>query len=222
MGRRRVRRGDLRAGAGTRRGPLAGGREPPGPLRPGGRAIVSTPFLVRVHEEPLYGMKDYWRFTPRGLRLLLERAGLEVDEVRSWGNRDCVAGNFDGGPRFAGGIRCGTSPICRCRCGRSRAGLIEGPPPQGLAGDRPPGRGGGRPGRGVRDRGPVPPPGCPDCRAGGGGRGRSLKAQPPGGGWAAGRRRGPGGATAAASPGWRWCPAGSARPRRRQPGCAPR
>jgi SAM-dependent methyltransferase len=67
---------------------------------PGGRAIVSTPFLVRVHEEPFYGMKDYWRFTPRGLRLLLERAGLEVDEVRSWGNRDCVAGNFDRWPAF--------------------------------------------------------------------------------------------------------------------------
>jgi SAM-dependent methyltransferase len=67
---------------------------------PGGWAIVSTPFLVRVHEEPLYGMKDYWRFTPRGLRVLLERAGLEVDEVRSWGNRDCVTGNFDRWPAF--------------------------------------------------------------------------------------------------------------------------
>ena len=30
--------------------------------------IVSTPFLIRVHELPAYGMKDYWRFTPRGLR----------------------------------------------------------------------------------------------------------------------------------------------------------
>ena len=40
-------------------------------------------------------MRDYWRFTPRGLRTLLERGGLEVEEVRSWGNRDCVAGNLD-------------------------------------------------------------------------------------------------------------------------------
>jgi SAM-dependent methyltransferase len=62
---------------------------------PGGRVVVSTPFLVRVHELPAFDMRDYWRFTPRGLRTLLERAGLEVEEISSWGNRDCVTGNFD-------------------------------------------------------------------------------------------------------------------------------
>lgn len=62
---------------------------------PGGHVIVSTPFLVRIHELPEYGLKDYWRFTPRGLRTLLEHAGLEVDSVQSWGNRRCVTGNFD-------------------------------------------------------------------------------------------------------------------------------
>ncbi len=61
---------------------------------PGGRVIVSTPFLIKVHEFPSYGMLDYWRFTPRGLRTLLERAGLEVERVESWGNRECVVGNF--------------------------------------------------------------------------------------------------------------------------------
>jgi SAM-dependent methyltransferase len=61
---------------------------------PGGHVIVSTPFLIRVHELPLFGMGDYWRFTPRGLRTLLERAGLEVEAVDSWGNRQCVIGNF--------------------------------------------------------------------------------------------------------------------------------
>ena len=39
-------------------------------------------------------MLDYWRFTPRGLRTLLEGAGLEVERVESWGNRECVIGNF--------------------------------------------------------------------------------------------------------------------------------
>lgn len=62
---------------------------------PGGHVVVSTPFLIRVHELPAYGMPDFWRFTPSGLRLVLESAGLEVDAVHSWGNRDCVAGNLD-------------------------------------------------------------------------------------------------------------------------------
>ena len=68
---------------------------------PGGRVIVSTPFLIRVHEVPILNdLKDYWRFTPRGLRTLLERGGLEVDEIDSWGNRDCVVGNFDSWAAF--------------------------------------------------------------------------------------------------------------------------
>ena len=67
---------------------------------PGGHVIVSTPFLVRVHELPFFGMRDYWRFTPRGLRLLLESAGLEVDRVEAWGNRYCVVGNFDTWPGY--------------------------------------------------------------------------------------------------------------------------
>jgi SAM-dependent methyltransferase len=67
---------------------------------PGGHVIVSTPFLVRVHELPMYGLRDYWRFTPRGLRTLLERAGLEVETVGSWGNRACVLANFDRWPAY--------------------------------------------------------------------------------------------------------------------------
>lgn len=67
---------------------------------PGGHVVVSTPFLVRVHELPMYGMHDYWRFTPRGLRTLLERAGLQVDTVGSWGNRSVILGNFDCWPAY--------------------------------------------------------------------------------------------------------------------------
>ncbi|MSO42444.1 MAG: class I SAM-dependent methyltransferase [Solirubrobacterales bacterium] len=63
---------------------------------PGGRVIVSTPFLIKLHELPIYDMRDYWRFTPRGLRTLLEGAGLEVETVGSWGNRDVVIGNLGG------------------------------------------------------------------------------------------------------------------------------
>ncbi len=71
-----------------------------GLVRPGGHVIVSTPFLIRVHELPEYGMRDYWRFTPRGLQTLLERAGLEVDDVGSWGNRRVIAGNLYHWPAY--------------------------------------------------------------------------------------------------------------------------
>lgn len=63
-------------------------------VRPGGHVIVTTPFLVRVHELANYRMYDYWRFTPRGLGVLLERAGLEVVDIGSWGNRVCVQANL--------------------------------------------------------------------------------------------------------------------------------
>jgi SAM-dependent methyltransferase len=61
---------------------------------PGGHVIVSTPFLIKVHEFPLFDLRDYWRFTPRGLRTLLEEAGLVVDQLATWGNRQCVTGNL--------------------------------------------------------------------------------------------------------------------------------
>ena len=61
---------------------------------PGGHVIVSTPFLIKVHELPFFDLRDYWRFTPRGLRALLEQVGLEVDGVETWGNRRCVVGNL--------------------------------------------------------------------------------------------------------------------------------
>jgi len=77
---------------------------------PGGHVVVSTPFLIRVHELPAYGMPDYWRFTPRGLRVLLESAGLEVGEVGAWGNRACVKGNFDRWPAYRRGLSLGNEP----------------------------------------------------------------------------------------------------------------
>jgi SAM-dependent methyltransferase len=61
---------------------------------PGGHVVVTSPFLIKVHEEPAWNLKDYWRFTPRGLKTLLESAGLEVTTVGHWGNRQCVYGNL--------------------------------------------------------------------------------------------------------------------------------
>jgi len=59
--------------------------------RPGGHVLVSTPFLVRLHGSP----EDYWRFTPDGLRILLEDGGLTPLWIRSWGNRRCIRANLD-------------------------------------------------------------------------------------------------------------------------------
>jgi SAM-dependent methyltransferase len=80
--------------------PRAATRNLRGLCRPGGRVVVSTPFLIRIHELPIYGMDDFWRFTPRGLARLLEQAGLTVDGVDAWGNRSCVVGNLDRWPAY--------------------------------------------------------------------------------------------------------------------------
>jgi SAM-dependent methyltransferase len=62
--------------------------------RPGGHVVITSPFLIKVHELPMYGMFDYWRFTPRGLQLMVEKVGLEVVDQGQWGNRMCVTGNL--------------------------------------------------------------------------------------------------------------------------------
>ena len=56
-------------------------------LRPGGRLVVTVPFAARWHFIP----HDYWRYTPSGLRILLERAGFEAIEIYGRGNETTVA-----------------------------------------------------------------------------------------------------------------------------------
>lgn len=50
-------------------------------LKPGGRLILSVPHLSRLHELP----HDYFRYTHRGLRILLEDANLEIETMRHYG-----------------------------------------------------------------------------------------------------------------------------------------
>ncbi|HLF77176.1 MAG TPA: class I SAM-dependent methyltransferase [Dehalococcoidia bacterium] len=54
-------------------------------LRPGGRALIMTPFIWGEHEQP----HDYFRYTQFGLRYLAEQAGFEVIAIEprstAWG-----------------------------------------------------------------------------------------------------------------------------------------
>jgi SAM-dependent methyltransferase len=50
-------------------------------LRPSGRLFLMAPFSFRLHEEP----HDYFRYTPHGLRVLCENAGLELERCEPIG-----------------------------------------------------------------------------------------------------------------------------------------
>ncbi len=61
-------------------------------LNEGGCFIISTPFLVRIHNDPI----DCSRWTETGLKYLLAECGFELDKIKtgSWGNRACINANF--------------------------------------------------------------------------------------------------------------------------------
>ncbi|MGH7025491.1 MAG: class I SAM-dependent methyltransferase [Caulobacteraceae bacterium] len=50
-------------------------------LKPGGLLILSVPHLSRLHELP----HDYFRYTPNGMRAVLERSGFEVSQIAPYG-----------------------------------------------------------------------------------------------------------------------------------------
>jgi SAM-dependent methyltransferase len=52
-------------------------------LRPGGRLVLSVPFLYGLHEQP----HDYFRYTKYALRRLCSSAGLKVVRIRAYGGR---------------------------------------------------------------------------------------------------------------------------------------
>ena len=46
-------------------------------MKPGGRLLLTVPFLSRLHEEP----HDYFRYTEHGLRKLLTDAGFDIERI---------------------------------------------------------------------------------------------------------------------------------------------
>ncbi len=59
-------------------------------LKPGGRLLITVPFLYPTHEAPY----DYWRTTHYGLRSVLQRHGLQVDEIAAQGGPVLLAVHF--------------------------------------------------------------------------------------------------------------------------------
>ena len=57
-------------------------------LSPGGHALIVTPFLYKVHDDPV----DFTRWTEKGLRRLMVSCGFPLETIRSgsWGIRACV------------------------------------------------------------------------------------------------------------------------------------
>ena len=62
-------------------------------LKPGGRFVITTPFLIKVHPIP----NDCTRWTETRMKYFLAECGfpLEQIETRSWENRACVRANFN-------------------------------------------------------------------------------------------------------------------------------
>ena len=60
--------------------------------KPGGHFLITTPFLIKVHQVPV----DCSRWTELGLKHFLAECGFPIEKIQtgSWGNRACVKANF--------------------------------------------------------------------------------------------------------------------------------
>lgn len=72
--------------------PYRAGRNVCSMIEPGGYFLVTTPFLLRVHQFPV----DCSRWTETGMRHFLAECGFPLGDIQtgSWGNRSAVTANF--------------------------------------------------------------------------------------------------------------------------------
>lgn len=61
-------------------------------LKPDGRFLITTPFMIKVHPFP----EDCTRWTESGLKYFLAETGLDETQIQtgSWGNTKCVMSNI--------------------------------------------------------------------------------------------------------------------------------
>jgi hypothetical protein len=61
-------------------------------LNLGGHLLLTTPFLVRVHDVPV----DCTRWTETGIKYFLAECGFPLERIQtgSWGNRACIKANY--------------------------------------------------------------------------------------------------------------------------------
>jgi SAM-dependent methyltransferase len=61
-------------------------------LKPNGAVLVTTPFLIKIHNHP----EDCSRWTEVGIRYLLAEGGFDINRITtgSWGNRACIRSNW--------------------------------------------------------------------------------------------------------------------------------
>lgn len=72
--------------------PYRAGRNVFAMLKPGGHFLITTPFMIKVHNYPI----DCSRWSTTGIKYFLAECGFDLNEiiVDSWGNEDCVIANF--------------------------------------------------------------------------------------------------------------------------------
>jgi SAM-dependent methyltransferase len=61
-------------------------------LNPAGAFLLTTPFLIKIHDQPT----DCSRWTEVGLKHLLAEGGFDINLITtgSWGNRACILANW--------------------------------------------------------------------------------------------------------------------------------
>lgn len=67
-------------------------------LRPEGYLLITTPFLIRNHNDPI----DCSRWTETGIKYFLAECGFPLEKIHtgSWGNRKCIISNFNKWTRY--------------------------------------------------------------------------------------------------------------------------